>query len=135
MRRLLAMVKWLLITVVRVPLLWFMVCWTLYRMPLWNADTTYVGAIHYKFIEIDLSNRGIFESLCGNTLVRLEGQPELYIPDSDMQRLWAESPHDMRVKGYTYRVQVTAARLLSGGIGVGQVGPLERLQQAPHISK
>lgn len=44
----------------------------MYRMPSGDAAHLYEGKMHYKFIDIDATNRGHFESFFDYSLVRMK---------------------------------------------------------------
>jgi len=135
MIRLLKIGKWFVISVVSAWLLWFSVSFAMYRIPAGDIDEAISGEVHYKFIELGLTNREAFEGVFGNRVVRLVGQPVLFVPAAQIARLWPESPHEMRDKRYTLRAKLQAKRLLFGGYGVAEIASIERLEKEPILSK
>jgi hypothetical protein len=127
--------KWFLIVAASSCLLWLSVSCAMYRLPSGEIEEDFTGEIHYKFLELGLTNREVFEELFGNRIVRLEGQSILFVPATQKARLWRESPHDMWEKKYTFRAKLKAKRLLFGGYGVAEVVGIERLEKEPILSK
>jgi hypothetical protein len=107
----------------------------MYRIPVFGEEVDLAGEVHYKFLELGLTNRGAFEDMLGNRIVRLEGQPALYVPASDSAKLWKEDPHEMQDKKYSLRAKLRVKRLLFGGYGAGELVSIERLEKEPILSK
>lgn len=125
----------LVIVTLVAPLFWFGICWTMYRLPSQESANIFDGEIHYKFIELDLTNRGFFEGICSNRIARLEGNSMLYVSLSDHEKLWPENPHEMNKNGYSYRARLQASPLLFGGFGLAKVISVVRIEKKPMISK
>jgi hypothetical protein len=135
MSKLIKVIKWLFICVASIILLWFATSYVIYRIPATNERKIFNSEVHYKFIEFHLSNRQFFEELIKNKVVRLEGDPLLFVPASDHAKIWSERPDDMRKGGYTLKAKLTAKPLLFGGYGVAEVVDVEYLEKEPIISK
>lgn len=135
MRRLLRVVKWLCIVVFSAPLLWFATSYAIYRIPNGDQRRSFEGEAHYKFLELNFTNRQLFEELIANRIVRLQGHPLLYVSEPDHAKLYPESPQNMSDKGYTLRARMTAVPLLFGGYGLAEVVSVERIDKEPIISK
>ena len=133
--RMRTIIKLLIIVTLVAPLFWFSVCWTMCRLPSQVDAHIYEGEIHYKFVELDLSNRGFFESICSNSIVRLEENSIFYVSQSDHKKLWPEDPRVMDKNGYTYRAKLQASPLLFGGFGLAKVISIVRITKEPKISK
>lgn len=116
--------------------LWFLLGLAMYRMPSSDAARLFEGKMHYKFIDIDATNRGHFESFFDYSLVRIEGAPALYISGSDQKKLWAVDPREMEYYKYTLKVKILAPRLAFGEYGMSKVIGIERVNgETPNISK
>ncbi len=135
MRSLLNIGKWFLVFATSLWLLWFAVSWAMYRIPVDHEEDVLAGEVHYKFLELGLTNRAAFEDLLGNRIVRLEGQPTLYAPASEKAKLLPENPHEMWDKKYSLRAKLRAKRLLFGGYGIAEIVSIERLEKEPILSK
>lgn len=107
----------------------------MYRIPADGSEEVFSGEVHYKFLELGLTNREAFEKLFGNRIVRLEGQSVFFVPSAQKKRLWQESPHVMREKKYTLRAKLRAKPLLFGGYGVAEIANIERLEKEPLLTK
>ena len=128
-------VKALVIATLGAPLFWFGISWAMYRLPSQEGAYIFDGEIHYKFVELDLNNRGFFEGICSNRIARLEGNSMLYVSLSDHEKLWPENPHEMNRNGYSYRATLQASPLLFGGFGIAKVVSVVRIEKEPMISK
>lgn len=108
-----------------------------YRIPATASPVVFEGPVHYKVLELGLTNRDVFEMLMptGLRIARIVDAPELYVIESDHARLWKEDPFSMREKGYTMKVRMEAQPLLFGGYGRSKVVTLERIKGEPAISK
>ncbi|NQY38415.1 MAG: hypothetical protein HRT37_26475 [Alteromonadaceae bacterium] len=135
MRILLRGIKWFAATLICLFIFWLIISAIVYRA-YWNENpVTFTGEIHYKLLEINFNNRSVFEELLANRIVRLEGHPVLYVNEGDDDKLWPESPWDMRDKGYTIKATLIAQPLLWGGYGVAKLGKIEIIDAEPIISK
>ena len=68
-----------LLSLIALFALWFLLGLIMYRVPSGDAAHLYEGKMHYKFIDIDATNRGHFESFFDYSPVRIEGAPALYL--------------------------------------------------------
>ena len=100
MRRLLQFIKWFCIVVVSAPLLWFATSYAMYRIPDGDERRLFAGEVHYKFLELNFTNRQLVEELIANRILRLQGHPLFYVSESDHAKLYPESPHKMSEKGH-----------------------------------
>ncbi|MBC3876034.1 hypothetical protein [Undibacterium flavidum] len=91
--------------------------------------------MQYKFVELELSNRGFLESLLGNAPIRIDGAPLLYISASEKEKLWSVSPWELQEKGYTLRATLETQTLLFGGFGVASVVHIVPVNESPQIRK
>ena len=128
-------IKVLIFMLLFAPLLWFGISWTMYRLPSNEEAHIFEGEIHYKFVEINLTNRGLFKSICLNKAARFEGNLIFYISTSDHEKLWSVNPHKMNKNGYTYKVMLKTQPLLFGGFGLANVVRTNRIEKEPIISK
>lgn len=127
--------KWICIGLVSVSLLWFAASYVLYRVSIADERSAFVGEVHYKIIDLNYTNRGLFEGLLANRVLRLAGQPILYVSETDFAKLNPENPFEMEREGYTFSVKVTSRPLLFGGYGLAEIVRMERIEKAPIISK
>ncbi|CAM3141090.1 hypothetical protein SHLO109777_19560 [Shewanella loihica] len=135
MRIVLTFIKWFVVLTALSLTLWFLVSFAVYRIPSKAAKAIFVGEVHYKFVELSIENRELFENLLGNRIVRLEGHPVLYVSEAERSQLWLESPHDMSKKGYTLKATLTAPPLLLGGYGQAELIHVEVINKEPILSK
>ncbi len=131
---LLRFIKWTLLAVGSCLFLWFIISFTLYRLTDKSKEEL-VGEVHYKFIELNITNRQIFEELIGNKIVRLENYGVFYVSPNDRKLLWPENPHEMLKKKYTIKAKIEVSSLKFGGYSVAKVVSTEKLDQQPIISK
>lgn len=135
MQRLQKFLKWLFIGLMMVIALWFFVSLARYRIPAQAPSIKLTAKLDYKFLEIDLSHRALFEGLLGNRIVRLEGYPPFFVSEDDRAKLWPENPHVMAAKGYTMIAELEAAPLLFGGLSKAKLISATVLNEAPIIRK
>ena len=121
MKKFKVIIKWFLLPLIFLITLYFSVCFAIYRIPSSQDEVTFEAEIHYKFFELNLNNRAIFEDFLNNRVARLIGQPILYVNQQDHSRLWPENPHDLFKKNYTYSAKLSAKPLLFGGYGLANV--------------
>ncbi|WP_395005092.1 hypothetical protein [Undibacterium sp.] len=135
MSRILLFIKRLSLLLLSSVLIWFLVSFVLYR---WTANAPVMvvdGVIVYKFLELDLDNRKLFEELVGNRVIRLEGHSAFYISDEDHDKLWPESPHEMAKKNYTIKAKLQVRPLFFGGIATVKLQSTSVLNEQPIIRK
>lgn len=107
----------------------------MFRVPR-SAPVTIEGEVLYKFIDLaPPNNQGLFEYLIGNHWVRLVDGKVVYVTMSDAERIWEDSPHDMRQKGYTKYVVFEASPLLFGGFSVATIKEIRVIHKTPEIRK
>lgn len=116
-------------------LMWLVICFSIYRLPKDSVPMSFEGNVHYKLLELGLSNRAFFESLLGNVPVRLVDGTELYVSKSEKELLWPESPWEMEKNHYTYRTKVATRALMFGGFGPAKVTEVKRVKEEPWLSK
>ncbi len=135
MNRTLHHLKSFFIGLMMVVALWFFSSLALYRIPSQETSIKFKAQLDYKFLEIDLSHRALFEGLLGNRIVRLEGYPPFFVSEDDRAKLWPENPHVMAAKGYTMSAELEAAPLLFGGLSKAKLVSATVLNEAPSIRK
>jgi hypothetical protein len=132
--------KWGAISTAVAALLWFALGLAMYRIPS-GPERQVEGEVHFKFLELSLSNRAIFEEVLENRRVRL-ARPEnekdvdaFYIPDAQIKRLWEVSPHELRDRKQTLRIKLKSRPLLFGGNGPAEIVGIKLVDNEPSISK
>jgi hypothetical protein len=133
MSRLLKTIKWLFVFVASALMLWFTTSYVVYRIPAGKDKEIFDSEIHYKFLELNLTNRQLVEELMSNKIVRLQGHPPFYVSARDHAKLWPESPHNMQ--GYTFKAKLRVEHLLFGGYGLAEVMSVQLIEKNPIISK
>jgi len=117
--------KWLVFSICTVILCWLIVCFVKYRLTN-NDDIVEInGLVEYRYLELDFTNRQIFEELVGNKIVRIVGHPPFYVSEEHRENMWPENPHDMLDKNYTIKVTLTATPLKFGGWSKATVTSIE----------
>lgn len=116
-------------------LIWFVASFFVYRILTNGSQKTLSGEMHYKFLEIGLTNRDFFEELLKNRPVRIEGQPLLYVSNDDYLKLWPENPFDMANRHYTIEADLISQPLLIGGYSTAKVIKVIRVNKDPIITK
>ncbi|MBC3876038.1 hypothetical protein [Undibacterium flavidum] len=117
------------------PCFWFVISFAIYRIPYPKSNLIFTGNVQYKFVELELSNRGFLESLLGNAPIRIDGAPLLYIAASEKEKLWSVSPWELQKKGYTLRATLETQTLLFGEFGVASVVHIVPVNESPQIRK
>ena len=115
--------------------LWLITCLVVYRTSSGESQKVFVGEVHYKFLELDVNNRQLFEELLSNRVVRLIDQPLLFVSVDDRDKLWQESPHEMWKKEYTVVATLVADPLYFGGYNVARIVKLDFINKKPVIGK
>ena len=106
-----------------------------YRLPSGPAIKV-EGEVLYKFIDVGGDFRGlIFEDALGNRRAWLTDGTVLYVSGGDFEKLWEESPHDMREKKYTKYAILEVRPLYFGGYGVAKLKELRVIQKLPTLRK
>ena len=131
----LIVVKWFLLTVGTVLAVWFLVSLFKYRITSGTQEREIQGVVLYKVIEVNLTNRYLFETLFGKRVVRLEGFPPFFVSKEDWARLWPENPRVMREKGYTVKARIRSKSLFFGGLVDSKVVATEIVSESPTIRK
>lgn len=138
---LVSVLKWLVISVVSAALAWFALSFALYRIPSSALARVVEGEVHFKHLELRLSNRSIFEDKLGNRRIRLdrsedeEDDDAFYIPEAQKKRLWEMEPVDVRERKQTLRIKLKSRQLLFGGNAPAEIVSIERINKEPRISK
>lgn len=135
MRRLLKVIRWICMAAVSFPLLWIVTSYAMYRIPSGDERNFFDGEVHYKFVELNFTNRQLFEEVFANRILRLQGHPILYVSETDHAKFWSENPHRMSASGYTFRARLAADPLLFGGHSLARVISVERIEKEPIIRK
>ncbi len=107
----------------------------MYRTSFSGQLITTRGIVHYKFLELNLNNRQLYEELMGNRVARIIDQSPLYISREDHAKLWPENPHDMLKKGYTLEAEIVSYPLYFGGVGYSKVVSTQIVKENPTLSK
>ena len=128
-------IKWFFFLLVILITIWFLVNYAMYRITSDDDKVKFEGEMHYKLLELNFTNRQLFEELIGNRIIRIEGVPILYGAKPEWSELWPESPHDMIKKEYTIKTEVSVQPLYFGGYGLIEVNKVERLNKKPIIEK
>lgn len=124
-----------LIIALFLPFSWITISYLLYRLPASKKKRIFNAEVHFRFVNLGVSNRAVFENMLSNSLLHLVEQPSLYVSKSEYAKIWVESPHDLQKKGITLNVKLTASELLFGGYGVSEILAVHELQKDPVMSK
>ena len=101
----------------------------------WGGKQEHRGEVLYKFGELHMTNRLVFENMLGNNIARIEGYPPFFLSKEDYIKLWPENPHHMSEKGYTIVATLQAKTLRFGGVAKAKVISTENINALPKISK
>lgn len=123
--------EWLFTTLFISALLFMFVCALRYRMPAPKAAEIIEGEVLYKFTEMEMSARNIFEDLFQNIRVSLTNGKALYLSKKDRDALWSNSLYDMAKKNYTLRVKLMAVPLFFGGYSKAMLVSMEKVDGKP----
>ena len=134
MKKFITFVKWAFLTIIGALTVWFLASFAIYRAT-YSAQEEITAEVHYQVIEINLSNRHIFEGIMGNELVRLDGLGVFYVSPKDRRLLWPKSPHEMRNKNYTIEATIKVRKLIAGGYSVAEVVSTQKTNKQPRIMK
>lgn len=134
MNTMLMLLKFFFLISISACCFWFLLSLCLYRITS-GSQSEYQGEMHYKFLELNISNRQIFERLVGNKIARFGEGPSFFVSKKDYAKLWPESPHVMAEKGYTIKAELIAKPLVFGGVSTAKVKSVEVINERPKISK
>lgn len=114
MRNWIRILKKIFLFLVASGALWFVFSLAIYRIPAGKPATVFEGNVHFKLIELGLTNRDFFESAVypNRYLVRIEGAPELYVSAAERRMLWHENVFSLKEKGFTVKAKIVAPSLL-----------------------
>ncbi|MTW09317.1 hypothetical protein GM658_01770 [Pseudoduganella eburnea] len=113
----------------------------MYRIPSSEPAHVVEGEVHFKQLELSLSNRAIFEEMLGNRRIRLDRPedaddvPAFYVPETQKRMLWEADPFKLQERNQTLRIKLNSRRLLFGGNGPAEVISIERINKEARISK
>jgi hypothetical protein len=135
MKIVLKILEWILVIALVAFATWFLISFCKYRLSIGGAAEETYGVVHYKFLELNFTNRQVFEELMGNRIIRIEDYPPFYVSKKDRAKLWPENPHEMRKKGYSIKAKILSTSLTFGGFGYSRVLETEVINEKPIIRK
>ena len=135
MKIVLKIIKWIVLIVLGILTAWFLISLGKYRIGSGGEGKEAQGNVIYQFLELNVDNRYLFESVMGKSIVRLDGYPPFFVSKEDWKKLWPENPHDMNIKGYTIKAKIRSKLLFFGGVMNSKVISTEVVNEKPDIRK
>ena len=127
--------KWALILIALFIVIFMLTCTILYRIPASSEDVTFEGEILFKFVDLDFTERGLYEEVVQNSRIRLVGGQKLFVNKEARAALWPENPHEMAKKNYKLQVVLKARLLYFGGYSTATVVSIKKVEGKPYIRK